>query len=103
MRRVLRVTTAATLSSLMRNVSTWADASAVPCKASARKRSMSTYRVFDSLDALEDHLEIALRDFELDPQSIRFIVAWPWTIDALQALHRLRPSAGAVDAVHRCS
>ena len=42
MRRVLRVTTAATLSSLMRKVSTWADASAVPCSPSARKRSMST-------------------------------------------------------------
>ncbi len=42
MRRVLRVTTAATLSSLMRNVSTWALASAVPCNASARSRSMST-------------------------------------------------------------
>ena len=39
--------------------------------------------VFDSLDALEDHLEIALRDFELTPSSIRSIVAWPWIIDAL--------------------
>ena len=42
MRRVLRVITAASLSSLMRKVSTWADASAVPCKASTRRRSMST-------------------------------------------------------------
>jgi hypothetical protein len=40
-------------------------------------------RVFDSLDALEDHLEAALRDFELDPQCIQSIVAWPWIIDAL--------------------
>jgi hypothetical protein len=39
--------------------------------------------VFDRLDALEDHLEIALRDFELTPSSIRSIVAWPWIIDAL--------------------
>jgi transposase len=40
-------------------------------------------RVFDCIDALEDHLEIALRDFELDPQCIKSIVAWPWIIDAL--------------------
>ena len=39
--------------------------------------------VFDSLDALEDHLEVALRDFEQDRQRIRSIVAWPWIIDAL--------------------
>ena len=26
-------------------------------------------RVFDSLDALEDHLEIALRDFEMPPMA----------------------------------
>ena len=40
MRRVLRVITAATLSSLMRSVSTCALANAVPCKASARSRSI---------------------------------------------------------------
>ena len=40
-------------------------------------------RVFDSLDALEDHLEIALKDFELDTPIIKSIVAWPWIIDAL--------------------
>jgi hypothetical protein len=40
-------------------------------------------RVFDSPGALEDHLEIALRDFELDPQCIQSIVAWPSNIDAL--------------------
>ena len=39
-------------------------------------------RVFDSLDALEDHLEIALKDFELDAPTIKSIVAWPWIIDA---------------------
>lgn len=37
----------------------------------------------DSLDALEDHLEIALRDFELDAARIQSIVAWPWIIDAI--------------------
>lgn len=40
-------------------------------------------RVFDSLDALEDHLEFALRDFELDAPTIKSIVAWTWIIDAL--------------------
>ena len=39
--------------------------------------------VFDSLDALEDHLEVALRDFEHEHQCIRSIVAWPWIINAL--------------------
>jgi len=32
--------------------------------------------VFDSLDALEDHLEKALCDMEDDQNRIRFIVAW---------------------------
>jgi transposase len=40
-------------------------------------------RTFDSLDALEDHLEIALRDFEQDAPRIQSIVAWPRIIDAL--------------------
>lgn len=42
MRRVLRVTTAATLSSLMRSVSICAVASSVPCNANARSLSTST-------------------------------------------------------------
>ena len=40
-------------------------------------------QVFDSLDALEDHLEIALRDFEMNAPTIKSIVAWPWIIDAI--------------------
>lgn len=40
-------------------------------------------RVFDSLDALEGHLEDVLRDFENDPQRVRSIVEWPWIINAL--------------------
>jgi transposase len=39
--------------------------------------------VFDSLDALEDHLEASLRDLEDDPDTTRSIVAWPWIMDAL--------------------
>lgn len=39
--------------------------------------------VFGSLDALEDHLERSLRNFEHNPQRIQSIVAWPWIIDAL--------------------
>lgn len=39
--------------------------------------------VFDSLDALEGHLEASLRTLEDDPDTIRSIVAWPWIISAL--------------------
>lgn len=42
-------------------------------------------RVFDSLDALEDHLELSLRALEQDHHRIRSIVAWPWIINALMA------------------
>ena len=40
-------------------------------------------RVFDSLDAIEDHLEGALRALEGDHARIKSIVAWPWIIIAL--------------------
>ena len=35
-------------------------------------------RVFDSIDASENHLEAALRAFENDPERLRSIVSWPW-------------------------
>ena len=41
-------------------------------------------RVFDSLDALEDHLELALKQFESDPERVHSIVAWPWIINSLK-------------------
>lgn len=40
-------------------------------------------RVFDSLDALEDHLEQALRDLENDPARVSSITAWSWIVNAL--------------------
>jgi transposase-like protein len=40
-------------------------------------------RVFDSLDALENHLVAALRTTEQIPEVVHSIVAWPWIIDAL--------------------
>ena len=40
-------------------------------------------RVFDSIEALEVHLENALRDMEMDHQRVHSIVAWPWIIEAL--------------------
>ncbi|WP_423855800.1 IS630 family transposase [Acidithiobacillus sulfuriphilus] len=40
-------------------------------------------RVFDSIGALEDHLEAALRAFENDPERLRSIVSWPWIKNAL--------------------
>ena len=40
-------------------------------------------RVFDSLDALEDQLEQALRDFETNAPMVQSIVAWEWIVSAL--------------------
>ena len=39
--------------------------------------------VFDSIDALEVHLESALREMENDLDRVRSIVAWPWIIKSL--------------------
>jgi len=39
--------------------------------------------VFESLDALEDHLEVSLRMMEYDPQRVHSIVAWPWIMKSL--------------------
>ena len=40
-------------------------------------------RVFDSLDALEDQLEAALRTFENNVPMVKSIVAWKWIVNAL--------------------
>ena len=40
-------------------------------------------RVFNSIDALEVHLEVSLRDLEADKVRVRSIVAWPWIINSL--------------------
>ena len=40
-------------------------------------------RVFDSLDALEDQLELALRAFETNAPMVQPIVAWEWIVRAL--------------------
>jgi hypothetical protein len=39
--------------------------------------------VFESIDALENHLEASLRHMEGDKDRIRSIVAWPWIINSL--------------------
>jgi len=39
--------------------------------------------VFKSIDALDDHLEIALREMENDHERVHSIVAWPWIINSL--------------------
>ena len=44
-----------------------------------REKSFCNH-VFDSLDALENHREVALRDMELDHHRVHSIVAWPWII-----------------------
>lgn len=38
--------------------------------------------VFNSLDALEEHLEKALRTMELDTEKVKSIVNWPWIINS---------------------
>lgn len=40
-------------------------------------------RVFDRLDALEDHLVASLHSTEEATGKVRSLVAWPWIIDAL--------------------
>ena len=40
-------------------------------------------RVFKSLDALEDHLALALKTLEEEPNTVSSIVSWPWIIGAL--------------------
>jgi hypothetical protein len=40
-------------------------------------------RVFNSLDALEDHLAMALKALEQEPNKVASIVSWPWIISAL--------------------
>jgi transposase len=40
-------------------------------------------RVFETLEALEDHLVSALRTMENDHDRARSSTAWPWIIDAL--------------------
>lgn len=40
-------------------------------------------RVFDSIDALENHLLSSLRLMELDSERVKSIVAWPWIINSL--------------------
>ena len=39
--------------------------------------------VFDSLTALEDHLEVSLLEMERDKERVRSIVAWPWIMNSL--------------------
>ena len=40
-------------------------------------------RVFDSIDAREEHLVIALRDLENSPDRIKSIAACDWIINAI--------------------
>lgn len=47
-----------------------------------REKSFAN-RVFKSMEALEDHLEVSLREMENDPERVHSIVAWPWIIDSL--------------------
>ena len=47
-----------------------------------REKSFQNH-VFDSLDALENQLEVSLREMECDHERERSITAWPWIIFSL--------------------
>jgi hypothetical protein len=40
-------------------------------------------RAFDSMDALETHLEAALKSIELSPERMRSIAGWDWIINSI--------------------
>ena len=40
-------------------------------------------RAFDSIDALEDHLVLALRNLENNPERVKSITGWDWIINAV--------------------
>lgn len=40
-------------------------------------------RVFETMDTLEDHLEVGLRTMENDTERVRSIVSWPWIINGV--------------------
>lgn len=40
-------------------------------------------RAFDTLDALETHLEGALKSFESSPERMRSIAGWEWIINSV--------------------
>lgn len=40
-------------------------------------------RAFDTLDALETHLEGALKSFELSPERMHSIAGWDWIINSV--------------------
>ncbi len=44
--------------------------------------------VFDSMKALENHLEVALRNFETEAERVKSIVAWPWIINPISGDQR---------------
>jgi len=39
--------------------------------------------IFESIEALEDHLETSLRDLEAAKEKVHSIVSWPWIINSL--------------------
>ena len=39
--------------------------------------------LFDSIEALEEHLDVSLKAMELNTQKVHSIAAWPWIISAL--------------------
>ena len=48
-----------------------------------RREQQFPNRVFDSIDALEDHLVTALRDLEHSPDRVKSITGWDWIINSV--------------------
>jgi hypothetical protein len=53
-------------------------------------------RLFDSPDAVEDHLVPSLRELEIEPQRAHSITAWQWMIDAASNAQRHQAVSGLV-------
>lgn len=66
------------------------------------REKYSHNRVFDSLDALEDHLVASLCTTEKNTEKVRSIVAWPWVIDALRKMESGSHTSSSGDACQAC-
>ena len=55
----------------------------IECVGDALREKFFHNWVFHSLDALEDHLTVALKTLEPNPVTVGSIVSWPWSMEAL--------------------
>ncbi len=57
--------------------------------------------VFDSLDAVELHLEIALRNFELQQDRVKSIITWPYKVLIKNGIKHPAASYGVLTALYK--